>query len=170
MNEFCLLISSSSLSAILSKASLGGKNLGLGPRSSRLDVFCIGVVDLVLFKFRSVCRSKSRHIQGLAVSLFEAAGKDADVRRVHGESSFLGGVDDRLDVLNGTNHSRKSTVEIIEIGLVGAAASAAVVGSSSVAHAVCCGLYGIEIVYEWERMVFVLLGGVFGFVCVLFYV
>lgn len=115
---------------------LGRKNLGLGPRSSRLDVFRGGVIDLVLLEIGGVGRPEGRSVDGIV--FFQRTGKDASrtgrflVRRVHREPAFLGGIDRELDAGPGLDHSREGPVQIVQVGLVAGAASAVVSDRKSV--------------------------------------
>jgi hypothetical protein len=136
-----LFVSLSSLPAVLSKASFRRELLGLGPRSSRLDVLGGGVIDLVFFESGRLGRLTTGQVDGF---VFEAVGKDSstaaavvvvDVARVHREAVFVTGDGSDRQLVLPADHSRKGSVEVVEVGLVGAAASA-IVRSSSVAHGV----------------------------------
>jgi len=131
-----LFVRLSSLPAVLSETASWRELLGLGPRSSRLDVLGGAVIDLVLFKVGSL----ARHVHVVGILRMAAVGKDgvvgSSVARVHRKPSFLGGavgVNQQLDVLGRSDHSRQGSVEIVEVGLGGAVAST-IVGSSSAAH------------------------------------
>lgn len=117
---------------------LGRKLLGLSPRSSRLDVLGRAIVHLVLFEIGRMGGPESR----IVVEVFLLGGGKV-VRvlgRVHREAAFVfvGGIGElHIDVVvgGGRDHARQGSVQVVEVGL-GAAAAAAVVGSSSAAHGV----------------------------------
>jgi len=118
----------SSLPRVLLVTRLGWKLLGLGPRSSRLDVLGGGVIDLVLFKGGGVGEASSGRVAVLVV-VDHRIGKDAPsgivrvVGRVHREPTLFGGVDREFHLLLRTDHAGEGSVQIIEVGLAAAAAA-----------------------------------------------
>jgi len=115
--------------------------LGLGPRSSRFDVLGSPIVHLMLFKLCGMGGFASGHVVGI-IGLKTTDKKSTTVsviRGVHREPAFLSvGVDSDFHFLlllrrRRPNHKVQSSIQIVQIGLIGATASSGFVGGSSAA-------------------------------------